>query len=188
MADRKVRMKTAWISPARSIFAKRIIITNSMYGLTAKNGQAGAIMSGKKATKLDEIEEKLNQLGRAVFGSESFGKVMNTTISTQARLKKGFSDQMGRGLHFYNLPTQDDVTTLAEQCARIEARMVNIESMLHDLVEGRGTPQSKGPSRTRQPKSAARAAPEGTEAPRVKRAPKATTATRTKAGRNQKGT
>ena len=115
-------------------------------------------MANKKLAppSLDEIEDKLNTLGRAVFGSENFGKVMNTTMSTQARIKKGFSNQMGRRLNFYNIPSQDDVTTLAEQCARIEARMVNIESMLHQLLDEK-QPVRSGPARTKQPKSAAKA-------------------------------
>lgn len=107
--------------------------------------------SVQKAVAL--LEDQVNVLGRAVFGSESFGKVMNTAVSTRARVKKGFSDTMARRLHFYNMPSQDDIVTLAEQCSRIEERLIAIEGMLRTLTRDQNGPARTGPARTRKPKS-----------------------------------
>ncbi|MEL7108267.1 MAG: hypothetical protein AAGJ68_00860 [Pseudomonadota bacterium] len=116
-------------------------------------------MSGKKKSSdpvqnaIASLEDRVNVIGRAVFGSENFGKIMNTAVSTQGRMQKGFSDRMARNLHFYNMPSQDDVVALAEQCARIEERMVAIENMLLVLVEDKMPAARTGPARTRKPKS-----------------------------------
>ncbi|MCR9078491.1 MAG: hypothetical protein NXH78_05265 [Hyphomonadaceae bacterium] len=118
-------------------------------------------MTGKKGgdpvqRTIVSLEERVNVLGKAVFGSENFGKVMNTAVTTQARVQKRFSDRMAKNLHFYNMPSQEDVVQLAEQCGRIEERMVAIESMLHQLLSQKSGGAQKGPARTKKPKSATR--------------------------------
>lgn len=132
-----------------------------MAGPVYGNCKGSAAVSGKKKEDpvqkaITQLEERVNVLGRAVFGSESFGKVMNTAVSTQAALKKGFSDRMAKNLHFYNMPSQDDIVTLAEQCARIEERMISVESMLRQLLAEKAGPARTGPARTRRPKSETR--------------------------------
>lgn len=102
------------------------------------------------------LEDRVNELGKAVFGSENFGKVMNTAVTTQARVQKRFSDRMGKNLHFYNMPTQEDIVLLAEQCGRIEERMITIEAMLHELLGRKTSGARSGPARTKKPKSATR--------------------------------
>lgn len=102
------------------------------------------------------LEARVNELGKAVFGSENFGKVMNSAVTTQARVQKRFSQRMAKNLHFYNMPSQDDIVQLAEQCGRIEERMVAIESMLHQLLDQKSGTARKGPARTKKPKSATR--------------------------------
>ncbi|MEM7457847.1 MAG: hypothetical protein AAF331_00165 [Pseudomonadota bacterium] len=107
------------------------------------------------------LEERVNELGKAVFGSDNFGKVMNTAVTTQARVQKRFTDRMGKNLHLYNMPTQEDIVQLAEQCGRIEERMISVESMLHELLGKKTAGVRKGPARTKKPKSATRSkAPE----------------------------
>lgn len=78
---------------------------------------------------------------------------MNTAVSTQGRLQKGFSDRMAKNLNFYNMPSQDDVVALGEQCARIEERIVAIENMLLMLVQDKMPAVRTGPARTKKPKS-----------------------------------
>ncbi|MEL7547192.1 MAG: hypothetical protein AAGJ84_11110 [Pseudomonadota bacterium] len=107
-------------------------------------------------TAVTALEQRVNVLGKAVFGSENFGRVMNTAVTTSARVQKGFSNRMAKNLHFYNMPSQDDIVLLAEQCNRIEERLVGIEAMLHKLVSEKSTPVIKGPARTKKPKSATR--------------------------------
>lgn len=102
------------------------------------------------------LEERVNELGKAVFGSENFGKVMNTAVTTRAAVRKGFSNRMAKNLNFYNMPSQDDIVRLAEQCSRIEERLVSVEAMLHKLVDDKTKPARKGPARTKKPKSATR--------------------------------
>ena len=106
------------------------------------------------------LEERVNELGKAVFGSENFGKVMNTAVTTQAGMQKRFSNRMAKNLHFYNMPTQEDIVQLAEQCGRIEERMISIESMLHDALGKKNNGARKGPARTKQPKSSTRSKPQ----------------------------
>ncbi|MEO0548502.1 MAG: hypothetical protein AAFZ91_01180 [Pseudomonadota bacterium] len=105
-------------------------------------------------TTVAALEERVNVLGKAVFGSENFGKVMNTAVTTRAVVQKGFSNRMAKNLNFYNMPSQDDVIRLAEQCSRIEERLVSVEAMLHKLVDDKSAPMRKGPARTKKPKSA----------------------------------
>ena len=105
-----------------------------------------------QAISIKALEERINTIGRAVLGNEGFGKVMNSAVTTRSRVQRGFSDQMARQLHFYNMPSQDDVIRLSEQCARIEERVVRIETANLQLTNP-STAQS-GPPRTRRPKKA----------------------------------
>lgn len=102
------------------------------------------------------LEQQVNVLGKAVFGSENFGKVMNTAVTTGVGVKKRFNDRMAKNLHFYNMPSQEDVIQLAEQCNRIEERLVGIETMLHKSMSDKVSPVRSGPARTKKPKSATR--------------------------------
>lgn len=104
--------------------------------------------TGKAVSKVDALEQRVNVLGQAVFGSENFGKIMSGAVITRSRLRRGFADRMAQGLHLYNLPTQDDVVALGEQCARIEERLARMESMLQSL-SGNGATRS-GPPRTKK--------------------------------------
>lgn len=106
----------------------------------------------KQAPSIKALEERINTIGRAVLGNENFGKVMNSAVTTHSRVQRGFSDQMARQLHFYNMPSQDDVIRLSEQCARIEERVVRIETAILQLTN-QSAAQS-GPPRTRRPKTA----------------------------------
>ena len=110
----------------------------------------------KQATSIKALEERVNEIARAVLGNENFGKVMNSAVTTRTRVQRGFSDRMAKQLHFYNMPSQDDIVQLAEQCGRIEERMVAIESMLHQLLNQKSGTVRKGPARTKKPKSATR--------------------------------
>lgn len=117
-------------------------------------------MSKKKAgdsvqNAVATLEERVNELGRAVFGSENYGKVVNTAMTTQANIQKRISDGMAKNLHFYNMPTREDIVSLAAQCGQIEERLVSIESMLHQLSTGKASSARKGPPRTKKPKSTA---------------------------------
>lgn len=108
------------------------------------------------ALTLATLEERINTLGRAVLGSENYGKLMHGALTTRTSVKRAFSDQMARNLHFYNLPTQDDLVSLAEQCNRIEERVVRMELGLNRLIEqlagpSPATSENRAP-RTRKPK------------------------------------
>lgn len=119
-------------------------------------------MAGKKSKDpiqqaVAGLEERINVLGRAVLGTEEFGKLMNGAVRARLEVRKTFSDQMARNLHFYNMPSQEDVILLAEQCGRIEERLVTVELLLHKLVDANTPARVTGPARTRKPKSAAAA-------------------------------
>ncbi|MEM9572561.1 MAG: hypothetical protein AAF996_13935 [Pseudomonadota bacterium] len=103
-----------------------------------------------QTTSIKALEERINTIGRAVLGNENFGKVMNSAVTTSSRVQRGFSDQMARQLHFYNMPSQDDVVRLSEQCARIEERVVRIETAIMQLTNQSAA--QAGPPRTRRPK------------------------------------
>lgn len=107
---------------------------------------------------LSALEERVNFIGRSVFGSDNFNKLMNQALSAQTTLQRGFTDQMAKGLHLYNMPTKDDVVALAEQCDRIEERVVRIETLLGHIAEsgsaGAAKPASPTVPRTRKPKAA----------------------------------
>jgi len=104
-------------------------------------------------TAIATLEERVNVIGKAVFGSKNFGQIMRTAVSTQGRAQKRFSDRMAKNLNFYNMPSQSDVVAVAEKCARIEERLVAIELLLRTLVDEQKPAVRSGPSRTRQPKS-----------------------------------
>ena len=111
----------------------------------------------KQATSIKALEERVNEIARAVLSNENFGKVMNSAVTTRTRVQRGFSDRMAKQLHFYNMPSQDDVVRLSEQCARIEERVVRIEAAILQLTGQTGA-QSSGPPRTRRPKKKAASA------------------------------
>lgn len=59
---------------------------------------------GSKLT-LDALEERVNTLDRAVLGSDEYNKLIHTAMSAQTRARRAFSDQMAKGLSFYNMPS-----------------------------------------------------------------------------------
>lgn len=105
------------------------------------------------AQSIDTIEQKLNVLGRAVFGSDGFGQLSNAGLVVRHKLTKQLSDQMGKGLHLYNMPTRDDVTSLAERCAKIDERLLGIEALLLELLDQQNLAPPSGPPRTKKPKT-----------------------------------
>lgn len=118
--------------------------------------------AGKSRSRTDEaiasLEERVNTLGQMVFGSENFNKAVGTALDTGVRLQRGFSDKMAQGLNFYNLPSQDDIVALGQQCARIEEHVVRIEAALLQLVEDKSSRPVAGPPRTKQAKPKAKPA------------------------------
>ena len=113
------------------------------------------------ALTLAGLEERINVIGRAVLGSENFGKLMHTAVSTRTSFEQAFSKQMEKNLHFYNMPSQADLVELGAQCNRIEERVVRIEMMLSrivDRLEPEAAPKTPAVPRTRQPRKRAAAA------------------------------
>ena len=130
------------------------------------SGEGKKETSLKDALSLESLQERIDVMGRTIFGDSNYGKLMHGALSAQTTMQKTFAEQMAKGLHFYNMPSQDDLSSIADQCNRMEERMVRIETMLKALLEQSGAPSMASTApvpRTRKPKAASstgkRAAP-----------------------------
>ncbi len=109
----------------------------------------------KDSLSLEALQERMDVMGRAIFGDSKYGKLMHQALSAQTTMQQTFSEQMAKGLNFYNMPSQDDLSSIADQCNHIEERLMRMEQMLQTLVNQSGgvsPPAKDRVPRTRKPK------------------------------------
>ncbi|WP_209254801.1 hypothetical protein [Tropicibacter sp. R16_0] len=119
----------------------------------------------KETLSLEALQERMDVMGRAIFGDSKYGKLMHGALSAQTTMQQTFSEQMAKGLSFYNMPSQDDLSSIADQCNRIEERLMHLEQMLQTLVDKSDGVSS--PSTARVPRTRTRK-PKPVETPEAK--------------------
>ena len=115
-----------------------------------------AISGGRESTEsirsaISEIEQRIDDLARALLGTEEFAKTANAASQVQFMVRKGMNDHMSRQLAFFNMPSREDIEALGDRLMSVEERLLAIESLLHSMAPP--APKKAGPPRTKKPSS-----------------------------------
>ena len=113
-------------------------------------------------------ERQFNSFFNEVMGSDQFARSAAGYMETFAASQRLMAQGMERYLSFVNIPSRNDIASLAETLQSIETRLAQIEETLQlaaEAVDGSeaGPPPQEEPKRTRQPAGAHAAAETGTE-------------------------
>ncbi len=113
-------------------------------------------------------ERQFNSFFNEVMGSDQFARSAAGYMETFAASQRLMAQGMERYLSFVNMPSRNDIASLAETLQSIETRLAQIEETLQlaaEAVDGSttGPPPREEPKRTRQPAGAQGAAETDTE-------------------------
>ncbi|MFN2098639.1 hypothetical protein [Altererythrobacter sp. MF3-039] len=101
---------------------------------------------------IGDLETRFDEMAKAVFGTEAFGKVTGKATEIGVKAQKQMTDQMSRNLEFFNMPSRSDVTAIGERLMSMEDKLIRIETALEKLLPADVKPAA-GPKRTRKPPS-----------------------------------
>ena len=109
-------------------------------------------------------ERQFNSFFNEVMGSDQFARSAAGYMETFAASQRLMAQGMERYLSFVNMPSRNDIASLAETLQSIETRLAQIEETLQlaaEAVDGSafdggaaGAPSREEPKRTRQPAGA----------------------------------
>ena len=113
-------------------------------------------------------ERQFNGFFNEVMGSDQFARSAAGYMETFAASQRLLAQGMERYLSFVNMPSRNDIASLAETLQSIETRLAQIEETLQlaaEAVDGSpvGAPSREEPKRTRQPAGAQAAEESDTE-------------------------
>jgi ubiquinone biosynthesis protein UbiJ len=100
---------------------------------------------------LTQWERGVDEFMNRVMGTEDFSRSMNQLQRAQLTAQKAFSEFLSQQWTNMNLPTREDVVTLAETIRALDARVERVEQMLKQLTQADSKAARVGPPRTKQP-------------------------------------
>lgn len=128
---------------------------------------SGKPASEKKADAADamraaivKLEERIDQIGTALLGTEEFAGAAAAASTLKARAQKGLNDHWGRQLAFFNMPSREDIAALGERLMLMDERLARVERLLARIAPPDAeTAAVHRPPRTRKPPARAAARP-----------------------------
>lgn len=99
---------------------------------------------------MGDLEARFDEMAKAVFGTDAFARTSHRATELGTKVQQGVADQMSKNLAFWNMPSREDVTAIAERLMTMDDRLIRIEEALARLAPADDTPKS-GPPRTRKP-------------------------------------
>lgn len=96
-----------------------------------------------------EWERSFDAFANQVMGTEGYSEAMNQMQKAQLSYQRGFSEVMAQQLAALNIPTRDDLLSLADALGKIDQRLERIEAK---LAKGEKPKRKvKRPARTKKP-------------------------------------
>ena len=105
---------------------------------------------------IGEMEKGFNAFANQAMASPQFSKVMNQVGGTTAGAQKQLADLMEKYLVSLNLPSREQMVSMAERLASIEGQLNEIKTLLQQVHGQAGTsnaPAAPRPPRTKRPPS-----------------------------------
>jgi hypothetical protein len=105
---------------------------------------------------MGEMEKGFNSFATKAMESPEFSQAMNRASGVAAGAQKQFGDLMEKYLLSMNLPSREQMTSIAERRQSIEGQLGDIRSMLSQVSAGSGMSQAGAaprPPRTKRPPS-----------------------------------
>ncbi len=99
---------------------------------------------------MGDLEARFDEMAKAVFGTDAFARTSHRATELGTKVQQGVADQMSKNLAFWNMPSREDVTAIAERLMTMDERLIRIEEALARLAPDDGKPKS-GPPRTKKP-------------------------------------
>lgn len=93
-------------------------------------------------------ERNFDAFANQVMGTEGFSQAMNEMQKAQLSYQRMFSQSVTQQLAAMNIPSREDIMSLAEAVQAVDRRLANIEAT---LVPAKPKPKRKRPPRTKQP-------------------------------------
>ncbi|MGL9620069.1 hypothetical protein QRQ56_18800 [Bradyrhizobium sp. U531] len=104
-----------------------------------------------------EMEKGFNSFANQAMSSPQFSQAMNRAGGVAAGAQKQLGELMEKYLVSMNLPSREQITSLAERLQSIEAQIGEMKSMLSQMAAHSGISQgfdgTPRPPRTKQPPS-----------------------------------
>ncbi|HPU15215.1 MAG TPA: poly(R)-hydroxyalkanoic acid synthase subunit PhaE [Polymorphobacter sp.] len=103
---------------------------------------------------LGQWEKTSNEAMTQLMATNEFGRAMSQMTSMSLEAKSNFSEIFGKVLTGMNLPTRDELLTVATQIRDVDARLDRIETLLVKLTGASpvaARPAAPRPPRTRKP-------------------------------------
>ncbi|MBW5436647.1 hypothetical protein FXB41_18400 [Bradyrhizobium canariense] len=104
-----------------------------------------------------EMEKGFNSFANQAMSSPEFSQAVNRAGGVAAGAQKQLGDLMEKYLVSVNLPSREQVTSLAERLQSIEGQIGEIKSMLSQMAASSGISQGSDtalrPPRTKRPPS-----------------------------------
>ncbi|MET4327035.1 SMC interacting uncharacterized protein involved in chromosome segregation [Bradyrhizobium sp. i1.15.2] len=104
-----------------------------------------------------EMEKGFNSFANQAMSSPEFSQAVNRAGGVAAGAQKQLGDLMEKYLVSMNLPSREQVTSLAERLQSIEGQIGEIKSMLSQMAASSGISQGSDtalrPPRTKRPPS-----------------------------------
>jgi len=100
-----------------------------------------------------EWERNFNEFSNQIMGTEDFSRSMNQFQNVQMEMQRNFAEAMAKQLSNFNMPSRDDVVSIAQRLGEIEQQLDRIEkAQLRANGEGETKAvKKKGPARTKKP-------------------------------------
>ncbi len=109
---------------------------------------------------LTQWEKTSNEAMTQIMATNEFGRAMSQMTTMSLEAKNSFSEVFGKVLTGMNLPSRDELLTVATQIRDVDARLDRIEALLVKLTGASPVPERPAlprPPRTRKPAAAAEA-------------------------------
>lgn len=98
---------------------------------------------------LGQWETMANQFGGATRSPEA-GRAMDAATAAGAKMQEATHDAMSRTLAAYNMPSREEVTSLADRLSGVEEQLSRIEALLTRMANEPPSPATPPPSEPRR--------------------------------------
>jgi len=106
---------------------------------------------------IGEMEKGFNSFANQAMASPEFSKVMNQAGGVTAGAQKQLGEMMEKYLVSMNLPSREQMVSMAERIQGIEGQLNEIKAMLHQIHHNSLAPEgghgTSRPPRTKRPPS-----------------------------------
>jgi polyhydroxyalkanoic acid synthase PhaR subunit len=110
------------------------------------------MLKSMRDSGMDAWSKMMVQLVNTEAYSQATGMMLDTWLTTSAPFRKALESTMTQVLTNLNMPTRNDVVSVAERLTNIELRLDDLEAKLDDVQRAARKPAA--PAKSKEPKDA----------------------------------